>query len=179
MSEPLQELVAQYIAGLARENASKHTVRNYASDLEAWVGFLTPPGGEAPAIGELDPLVMREWLGSLYDNGLQTASVRRKLAAVRSFLKWAERRGLVVSNVARVVRTPKLPQVLPHVPAPETANQLLEEIPRKGEQTERPHVARDLAIFELLYGCGLRISELVGLNLSDVEPGSRWLKVLG
>src|SRR5689334_6193205 len=122
MSETLSELVSEYVADLVRENASKHTIRNYSSDLEAWVDFLTPPGAAAPSANELDVLTIREWLASLYDTNLEAASVRRKLAAVRSFLKWAERRGFVQRNVARLVKTPRMPQNLPCVPTPETTN---------------------------------------------------------
>jgi len=179
MSETLSELVSEYLADLVRENASKHTIRNYGSDLEAWVAFLTPPAGAAPAPRELDVLTIREWLANLYDLNLEPASVRRKLAAVRSLLKWAERRGFVQRNVARLVRTPRMPQNLPVVPTPERTNDLINAIPERASLTERPHPARDIAIFELLYGCGLRISELVGLSLPDVDLHERWLRVMG
>jgi integrase/recombinase XerC len=179
VSDALPVLVDSYLASLARENASAHTIRNYGVDLKAWVAFLTPPDGEPPAVTELDVLTMREWLASLYDKELETSSVRRKLAAVRSFLKWAERQGLVQRNVARLVRTPKMIQRLPSVPSPETANHLLDSIPEQAGETDRPHPARDLAIFELLYGCGLRVSELVGLNLQDIDLNERWMRVRG
>lgn len=179
MSETLSQLLSEYLADLVRENASKHTIRNYGSDLEAWVAFLTPPAGVAPRPSELDVLTIREWLANLYDLNLEPSSVRRKLAAVRSFLKWAERRGFVQRNVARLVRTPRMPQNLPAVPTPETTNDLINAIPERASLTERPHPARDIAIFELLYGCGLRISELVGLSLPDVDLHERWLRVMG
>jgi integrase/recombinase XerC len=179
MPDALPVLVGRYLADLTRENASAHTIRNYGVDLEAWVAFLTPRDGEPPPVEELDVLAMREWLGSLYDKELETSSVRRKLAAVRSFLKWAERQGLVHRNVARLVRTPKMVQRLPVVPSPETANHLLDSVPEKASEADRPHPARDLAIFELLYGCGLRVSELVGLNLPDVDFTERWMRIRG
>lgn len=179
MPDPLPSLIAGYVKSLVRENASAHTVRNYSADLEGWLGYLTPPNGEAPPIAEIDVLAIREWLGSLYESGLQPLSIRRKLSAVRSFLRWAERQGLVNKNVARLVRTPKAPQTLPHVPAPETTVGLIEQIPVKAAATERPHPARDLAIIELLYGCGLRISELTGLSVGDVDFADHWLRVQG
>ncbi|MDZ4797012.1 MAG: tyrosine-type recombinase/integrase [Bryobacteraceae bacterium] len=179
MSDGLPVLVDGYLASLARENASAHTIRNYGVDLNAWVAFLTPPDGEPPLVTELDVLTMREWLASLYDKELETSSVRRKLAAVRSFLKWAERQGLVQRNVARLVRTPKMIQRLPAVPSPETASHLLDSVKEQAAETDRPHPARDLAIFELLYGCGLRVSELVGLNLRDIDLNERWMRVRG
>lgn len=179
MPEPLPRLISEFIASLRRENASPHTVRNYEADLISWLDFLTPPEAEPPSVGDIDVLAMREWLGSLYDGGLQAPSVRRKLAAVRSFLHWAERGGLVSKNVARLVRTPKMAQKLPHVPTAENAGNLIDAIPNKAAETERPHPARDLAIFELLYGCGIRISELTGLSLSDVDTAERWIRVQG
>ncbi len=179
MPEPLPELVARYTADLARENASAHTIRNYRADLAAWVAFLTPPEGEPPPVADLDVLAMREWLASLYDKEMETSSVRRKLAAVRSFLKWAERQGLVSRNVARLVRTPKMIQRLPAVPSAENTNHLLDTVPDRAIEDDRPYPTRDLAIFELLYGCGLRISELVGLNLTDIDVNERWMRVRG
>lgn len=179
MPEPLPVLIPAYLASLTRENASAHTVRNYGVDLFAWLAFLTPPDGEAPAIESLDVLTMREWLSSLYDGGIQAVSVRRKLAAVRSFLKWSERAGIVSKNVARLVRTPKIAQMLPQIPTAEKTNVLIDAIPAKAAETERPHAARDLAIFEFLYGCGIRVSELVGLNMADVDFADRWMRVRG
>src|SRR4051794_31293980 len=85
MPDPLPLLIAGYLKSLVRENASAHTVRNYSADLEGWLAYVTPPDGEPPPIGDIDVLAMREWLGSLYESGLQPLSIRRKLAAVRSF----------------------------------------------------------------------------------------------
>lgn len=178
-SDTLPDLVDRYLADLARENASAHTLRNYGADLRAWVAYLTPPDSNPPAVTDLDVLTMREWLASLYDRELETSSARRKLAAVRSFLKWAERQGLVARNVARLVRTPKMVQRLPAVPSVESTNHLLDEVPERAAEDERPYPGRDLAIFELLYGCGLRISELVGLNLHDIDATERWMRIRG
>ncbi len=175
----LPELITDYLAGLARENSSAHTIRNYGADLDGWLAFLTPPGGSAPDVEALEVLTMREWLASLYDRDLETSTVRRKLAAVRSFLKWCERAGLVSKNVARLVRTPKMAQRLPQVPTAETTGNLIDAVPEKAAETERPHPERDLAILELLYGCGMRVSELVGLDLADIDFADRWLRVRG
>ncbi|MBC7928885.1 MAG: tyrosine-type recombinase/integrase [Bryobacteraceae bacterium] len=179
MPDTLPSLIADYVQALRRENASPHTVRNYAADLDAFAVYLTPPQGNPPDPKNLEVLDMREWLASLYDTEIQAATIRRKLAAVRSFLKWCERQGFVTRNVARLIRTPRMSQTLPSVPTSETANNLIDAIPATATQTERPHAARDLAIFELLYGCGLRISELVGLNLPDIDPSVQWMRVRG
>ena len=87
------------------------------------------------------------------------------------------REGAVTANVARLLRTPKAPKTLPRVMTAEQTNDLVDQI--AADRLDRPHPARDLAIFELLYGCGLRVSELVGLNLDDFDFNERWIRVRG
>jgi len=120
---------------------------------------------------------LREWLTELYERGLNPISIRRKLAAVRSFFQFLLREGTVAANVARMLRTPKAPKRVPAVPTAEQTNALVDGVAL--DKFERPHPARDLALFELLYGCGLRISELVGLNLEDFDFSERWIRVRG
>jgi len=171
--------VGNYLAELARRNSSAHTLRNYRSDLEQWLAYLTPPGegSQPPAPREIDLLVLREWLANLYDQELEATSIRRKLAAVRSFFKFMLREGAVAKNVARLLRTPKAPKTLPRVPTAEQTNTLLDRIPTAELGATQPE--RDLLIFELLYGCGLRVSELAALDLDDIDRSQRWLRVLG
>src|SRR5688572_15256549 len=119
MSERLPALVEDYLASLARENVSTHTLRNYGTDLTQWMEYMTPPGGEPPAAEEIESLAVREWLAHMYDRNLETVTIRRRLAALRSFFEWLERRGIVRKNVARLVRTPKAPTTLPVVPTAE------------------------------------------------------------
>ncbi len=176
MSE-LERQIGLFLDELKRENASPHTVRAYASDLRQFVEYFSPKGAEPPDLAAFDTLALREWLGDLYARRLAPHSLRRKLAAVRAFFGFLIRRGLVDINVARLIHTPKAPQKLPRIMTAEQVNTLLDEI--AAGKLERPHAARDLAIFELLYGCGLRISELTGLSLSDVDLAGRWLLVRG
>jgi integrase/recombinase XerC len=171
--------IGLFLDELRRQNASEHTVRNYASDLNQFVAYFDVPGKPKPTVQELDALAIREWLGHLYEQRLTAVSMRRKLAAVRSFFKFLLREGLVEKNVARMVRTPKAPQLLPSVMTAEQTNALVDGVTLAADQFERPYPARDLAIFELLYGCGLRISELVGLNLDDFDFNERWIRVRG
>ena len=105
---------------------------------------------------------------------LDVISIRRKLAAVRSFFRYMVREGVIPLNTARLVRTPKAPKRLPDVPSAEQVNTLLDGV--ASGKLERPHPARDRAIFELLYGCGMRVSELVGLNLDDIDRSEGWLR---
>ena len=176
MSE-LSTQIDRYIDELRRENASDHTVRNYASDLRQFLDYFSPPGEEPPPPAELDLLALREWLGHLYSERLDAISIRRKLAAVRSFFKYLLREGVIAANLARILRTPKAPKTLPRVLTAEQTNNLVDEVAEG--KLERPYPARDLAIFELLYGCGLRVSELVGLNLDDFDFAERWIRVRG
>jgi integrase/recombinase XerC len=175
----LAGLIQLFLDELRRQNASEHTVRNYASDLDHFLAYFTIPGKPKPSVEEIDALAIREWLGHLYDQRLTAVSMRRKLAAVRSFFKFLLREGFVDKNVARMVRTPKAPQTLPAVMTAEQTNALVDGVPPAADKFDRPYPARDLAIFELLYGCGLRISELVGLNLDDFDFNERWIRVRG
>jgi len=171
--------IERFLDELRRQNASAHTVRNYASDLEQFLVYFSIPGNPKPAVDEIDALAIREWLGHLYEQRLTAVSMRRKLAAVRSLFKFLLREGVVEKNVARMVRTPKAPKSLPVVMTAEQTNGLVDGVLPAAGEFERPYPARDLAIFELLYGCGLRISELVGLNLDDFDFSERWVRVRG
>jgi integrase/recombinase XerC len=162
---------------LRRANASEHTVRNYESDLMQFLEYLTPPGANPPPVEKIDTLAIREWLGSLYRQRLAATSTRRKLAAVRSLFKFMQREGTIEVNVARLVRTPKAPKTIPTVMTAEQTNTLIDEVATK--DLDRPFPARDLTIFEMLYGCGLRVSELCGLNLDDFDFQERWIRVRG
>jgi len=173
----MRENIHAFLGELRRANASEHTVRNYESDLEQFLAYLTPPDGEPPPVSEIDTLIIREWLGSLYRQRLSAVSIRRKLAAVRLLFKFMQREGVVAVNVARLVRTPKAPKTTPAVQTEEQTNTLIDQIAI--QDLDRPFPARDLAIFELLYGCGLRIGELEGLNLEDFDFHDRWVRVRG
>jgi len=176
MSE-LSTAVERYLADLGRQNASPHTLRNYAADFEQFVAYFSPPGTDPPPPCEIGSLQLREWLGDLYDRGLSAITIRRKLAAVRSLYKFMLREGNIATNPARLVRTPKAPKRVPIVPTAEQTNRLVDAVAE--DKLERPHPERDLLIFELLYGSGLRISELSGLNLEDLDRSERWIRVRG
>ncbi|HWR52961.1 MAG TPA: site-specific tyrosine recombinase/integron integrase [Bryobacteraceae bacterium] len=176
MSE-LASQVEDYLRELERENASPHTLRSYASDLRQFVEYFTPPGAETAQAAGIDALAMREWLGWLYRQRLSPVSTRRKLASVRSFFRFLERRGVIDLNAARLVQSPKAPKTLPHIMNAEQVNSLLDEV--TAETLQCAHPERDLAILELLYGCGVRVSELVGLSLPDLDMEERWIRVRG
>jgi integrase/recombinase XerC len=177
MRDSLAAQIESYLSALRRENASEHTLRNYESDLHQLLDYFTPKDGEPPAAGAMDVLALREWLGHLHREELSAVTIRRKLAAVRSFYAHLMREGVVTTNVAKLLRTPKAPKKLPRVMTAEQTNNLLDGI--QANELEREHVVRDLAIFELLYGCGIRVSELAGLNLEDIDSGDKWILVRG
>lgn len=159
-----------------RENVSPHTLRNYGIDLAQFAQYFAERGGPPP---KWTPLVLRGWLAWLHQQGLQVTSIRRKLAAVRSFFQYLLRQGTVDVNAAKLLRTPKMPKTLPRVMTEEQMNALVDGVPGQSARHEKPFPERDRAIFELLYGCGLRISELVGLDLQDLDLTEGWMRVRG
>jgi integrase/recombinase XerC len=172
-------------------NASPHTLRSYENDLGQFVSFLTPPDVETPPIQDVTHLLIREFVSHLHDQKLEKSSIARKLAAIRSFFKFAVREGLVVRNPARLVATPKLPKKIPAVLSAEDVNTFLDgvvtgmTVPATGRKlyAARADAAlllkRDRAILELLYASGLRVSELTGLNLADMDRKEQMLRVRG
>lgn len=176
MSE-LERQIARFLEDLARRNDSPHTVAAYATDLRQFLEYFSPPGAEPPEPREFDVLKIREWLSDLYARNLAAVSIRRKLAAVRMFFGFLLREGAVPLNPAKLVRTPKAPKTLPAVMTAEQANNLIDAVAAR--KVERPYPARDHAIFEFLYGCGLRVSELAGIDLEDLDMAERWVRVRG
>jgi integrase/recombinase XerC len=173
----LTDAITRYLDSLRQANASPHTLRNYSADLAQFAEYFSPPGADPPVPAQIDSLKLREWLGGLYQRGLDPISIRRKLASVRSLFKFLLREGTVSTNAAKLVRTPKGAKRVPSVPTAEQTNTLVDGV--AADTLDRPHPERDLLLFELLYGCGLRISELVGLNLADFDMAERWILVRG
>ncbi len=183
------ELAERFLAMLANERgASEHTVRAYAREVRSFAAYLEETLGKNARIGTVEHLHIRAYLGVLYERGLTKASAARALAAVRSWFKWLAKEGLVPQNPALLVSTPKLPKHLPRVPSAEEVNRVLNSLEetrdgvKKGSSDDADAVAwpeRDRVIFELLYGCGIRNSELVGLNLDSVKWGDDAILVRG
>lgn len=172
-------------------NSSPHTIRSYENDLGQFLTFLTPPGTPMPQPQQVTHLMIREFVAHLHDLNLEKSSIARKLAAVRSFFKFAVREGMLVRNPARMVATPKLPKRIPSVLSAEDLNAFLDSVtaaPARGSgrrkhaserDDSRLMVKRDRAILEMLYAAGLRVSELTGLNLADVDRKELMLRVRG
>ena len=160
---------------LANERgASEHTVRAYAREVRNFAAYLSETMGKDARIGTVEHLHIRAYLAVLYERGLTKASAARALAAVRSWFKWLAKEGKVAQNPALLVSTPKLPKHLPRVPSVEEVNRVLNSLEGEGSAKKDPQEAaawpeRDRVIFELLYGCGIRNSELVGLDMGSVK----------
>jgi integrase/recombinase XerC len=166
----LRQSSAKYLSELTRRGASAHTLRNYAADLEQLAAYFDRTPIEVAA---LDLSLLREWLADLYDQQLAVPTIRRKISAVRALFKFLRQEGLLQANPAARLRIPKAPQKLPDVMTAEKTNNLLDAV------TELPEKHRDIAILELLYGCGIRVSELVGIDLGDLSLHDGWLRVRG
>lgn len=179
MAETLSACIRDYLDYLRlQKNASPHTLRNYESDLEQFLSHLTAsPDGSArpePELDQIDNLTIREFLGFLYAKGNKKASVARKLATLRSFMKFLSSRGVIRSNPAKIVASPKLDIRLPDFMTIESVTELVES-PEAASDLGK----RDRCILELLYGSGVRVSELVGLNIGDLSLGEGLLRVVG
>lgn len=179
--------VERFLESLARENASPHTRINYGSDLRQFVAYFSPPGKKPPAPGAFEALQVREFMAACYERGNSSRSVARKLSAVRALFEFLMREGAVAVNPAKLVATPKTPKTLPVVMTPEQTNNLIDAV-SEAPKSDAAHatsekfparIARDRVIFELLYGSGLRVSELVGLDLEDFDWSERWIRVRG
>ena len=187
--------VSRFLASLKRGNFSPHTIRGYSSDLSGFVDYFSPPGETPPSPGELEALQIREFMADCYQRGNSNRSVARKLSALRTLFQFLVREGVVPKNPARLVATPKQPKTMPSVMTAEETNTLIDAVSEgrlsqkqdAGGSADSPSsrartdfiLARDRVIFELLYGSGLRVSELVGLDLGDFEQSEKWIRVRG
>ena len=155
---------------LVERNASPHTLKAYRQDLTRFSVYVA----SRPWSG-IDHVTIRGFLSHLYETGLSKTSVARSLAVVRSFYRWLAQEEMVEQNPAALVSTPKLPKKLPRVPTVEEINHLLDgKLPEIAAFPER-----DQIMFELLYGCGIRNSELVGINLDDIQPSAELILIRG
>ena len=159
-----------FLCHLRERNASPHTIKAYTTDLDAFAAFVGSRTWK-----EIDHITIRGFLSHLYDKGLSKTSVARALAAVRSLYRWLAQEGVVEQNPAKLVSTPRLAKKLPRVPTIEEMNTVLD--------AKMPEVAafpeRDRLLLELLYGCGIRNSELVGINLDDISLSNEAILIRG
>jgi len=177
---PLDSLVDGYLRVLANERgASAHTLRAYQRELHGFAGYIAKHYGEQQSVDRIEHTHIRAYLGILYDRGLSKASAARALAAIRSWFKWLARTGRVEQNAASLVATPRLPKHLPRVPSIEQMNRLIDSMVDSVGKDAASWLARDKAILEMLYGCGIRNAELTGLNLDDIHWANEAVLVRG
>src|SRR5262245_133999 len=203
----MKKAIQKYLEYLRSvRNSSPHTVLNYGKDLEQFAAYLTPPDVATPTVADVTHQMIREYVGHLHSQKLEKSSIARKLASLRSFFKFCVREGQLKENPARLVPTPKLPKRIPSVLSAEEMNGFLNQLaldpaasrPKRSgpavksqsQEETRPHgrrfpdeesllLRRDRALLELLYAAGLRVSELTGLNLADMDRGEKMLRVRG
>lgn len=179
LSGRLGRQVRRFLEHLEDERGlSPHTLTAYRSDLTRFHQFLCgdflgrPPAEVGPR--DVDTLAVRSFLAGLHRQGLGRRSQGRALSAVRSFFRWAYRRGEVEANPAEPVRTPKHEKRLPRHLRPGEIETLLE-----APEGDDPLTRRDRALLELLYATGLRVGELVSLDWRDLDLSARTLRVIG
>jgi integrase/recombinase XerC len=162
-----------FVRHLALElSRSAHTVRAYAGDVRSLLDHAARAGVQAP--DELDLALLRSWLARLRSSGAARTTLARRGSSARVFTAWAHRRGLLPSDPGLLLATPKGHRPLPDVLEPDEAARLLDHVDGSGTED-----LRDRVVLELLYASGIRVGELCGLDVDDVDDGRRVLRVLG
>jgi len=188
----MKRVIERFVDYLRYErNASPGTIVDYHSDLLQFQEFLTPPGETTMPLNRVDHRVIREFAAWLYDRKLAKPTIARKLATLRTFFKFCVREKYTKTNPAALVSSPKLPKRLPQVLTAGEMNGFLDSLATACPQGAGPGhdtasdrearlmLKRDRAILELLYASGLRVSELVGINLSKLDMSGQMVRVLG
>ena len=166
----VEKAVADFLHHLREKNSSPHTIKAYTGDLASFSAYAGSRDWK-----QIDHIAIRGFLSQLYEKGLSKTSVARSLAAVRSLYRWLGQEGVVEQNPAKLVATPKLPKKLPRVPTIEEMNSVLDgKMPETAAFPER-----DRLMLELLYGCGIRNSELTGINLDDIRLSAEAILIRG
>ncbi|TDE14112.1 tyrosine recombinase XerC [Jiangella asiatica] len=177
LPEPLAEAVAEFARHLSAErDRSEHTIRAYIGDVTGLMGHLARLG--RTEVGQLDLASLRSWLASLNTRGRSRATLARRASAARTFTAWAHRTGRLEQDVGSALATPKTRRTLPDVLRAGEAATLLDAAADHAAAGE-PVDLRDHALLELLYATGIRVGELVGLDVDDVDAGRRVVRVLG
>jgi integrase/recombinase XerC len=169
-STAVGKAVHAFVKSLGQRNVSVHTIKAYSGDLDEFASYAGARNWK-----QIDHVTIRGFLSRLYEKGLGKTSVARALAAVRSLYRWLAQEGVVEQNPAALVSTPKLAKKLPRVPTIEEMNNVLDG--------QMPEVAafpeRDRMMLELLYGCGIRNSELIGINTDDIRLSNEAILIHG
>lgn len=174
----MKSLIEKYLKYLSVErNSSRHTIISYENDLSSFLQFTAETEGieeEKVDISRITRLSIRLWLGQLSEDGLAKTSIARKVAALRSFFKYCFKRGHIDKNPAHLLVVPKKEQTLPKTATVEDIERMMEAV-----DTDNLRGLQDRAILELFYGTGMRLSELTGLNLTDIDLNQNQVTVKG
>ncbi len=167
--------IGQFLQYLSVERgASPHTLKGYREDLHALAEYLADGDGHTPAPGSITTNELRGFLSALHEAGYAKTSISRRLASVRSFIRFGQREGWAKSNPAKALRNPRKSRKLPHFLTTDEVGKLLDA--PKGNTSP---AIRDRAILETLYSAGLRVSELVGLNDGDLDFAAGIVRIRG
>jgi integrase/recombinase XerC len=156
-------------------NRSAHTVRAYLGDVVGFLDHLNRLGGRS--VGDIELATLRGWLAIQRNSGVARSTLARRSASLRTFTAWARRAGLVATNPGQLLASPRAHHTLPPVLRADEATAVMEAEADTAEPTALGR--RDRLVVELLYATGIRVSELVGLDLDDIDRGRRVLRVLG
>lgn len=175
MPADFESAIVLFLRYLKNErNASELTIKSYREDLTILNGYFVDIMGRSPQPASISPLDLRGYVAALHEAGYAPTSISRRLASLRSFFKFAQREGLAESNPAKPLRNPRRQRKLPHFLTNEEIGKLLSAPPKS-----KPMGLRDAAILETLYSAGLRVSELVGINLNDLDLEDGLVRVRG
>jgi len=169
-------IIAKYLKYLAVEkNSSPHTIKSYENDLSSFHQFCVEQDKvEEISIDNISRLTIRLWLGELSEQGLAKSSIARKVAALRSFFKYCFKRGHIEKNPAHLLVVPKKDRTLPKTVNSADIERMMDSI-----NLETPAGRQDKALLELFYGTGIRLSELINLNIAQVDFRNNQISVTG
>lgn len=171
----MYDAIDQFLRYLRIErNASELTLKSYSEDFNSLFDYLRDRAGGVDAPAQLDVAILRGYVAYLHECDYARTTIARRLACLRSFLRYCQREGLVTSNPAKALRTPRTGRKLPHFLTAEQILQLLEAPPANEAEG-----LRDRAILETMYSAGLRVAELVGLNVEHWDRDANILRVFG
>jgi len=171
----MQRAIESFLRHLRIEkNVAPLTLKSYAEDLESLLAYFQERLGQIPPAAEITVGILRGYISYLHECQYAKTTIARRLACLRTFFRYCLREGLVPSNPAKALRTPRAGRKLPHFLTAQQAAHLLETPP-----ANRPMGLRDRAILETIYSAGLRVAEVVGINIADWDRDANVLRVRG
>jgi integrase/recombinase XerC len=170
-------MIAGYVDHLANRGVSAHTMRGYTGDLKALDAWLVANGHDDAT--QIDLRALRSWLGSLALAGAEKTSMARRAASVRGCFSWAHAHGLLPTDPALALKSPRPPKRLPETLSQAETAEMLRAVIAMAAEDDSGIGARDVAILEVLYASGIRVSEVCGLDLDAIDDARQTLRVLG